>query len=98
MGNPAAGDNSNNDEQIREDDGDLGDDADDDNDDKQKEKVRLREQNEKYLRWSFWIYPPPPHTGLGFFFKVYFEKHPNGHGSDERDEEITTQPSVETLF
>ena len=69
MGNPAAGDKSYNDEQIREDDGDLGDDADDDNDDKQKEKVRLREQNEKYLRWSFWIYPPPHILGWAFFSK-----------------------------
>ena len=71
MGNPAAGDKSYNDEQIREDDGDLGDDADDDNDDKQKEKVRLREQNEKYLRWSFWIYPPPTYW-VGLFFQSVF--------------------------
>ena len=72
MGNPAAGDKSYNDEQIREDDGDHGDDADDDNDDKQKEKVRLREQNEKYLRWSFWIYPPPPTYWVGLFFQSVF--------------------------
>ena len=44
--------------------------------------------------------PPQSRTGLGFlfFFKVSFEKHPNGHDSDERNEEITTQPSVETIF
>ena len=36
MGNPAAGDNSYNDEQIREDDGDHGDGSDADNDETER--------------------------------------------------------------